>query len=133
GCSRAGRRDRPQGAGRLDHWSDAASAAPPGTVSRHAHPLRRAQIPRPLPHAIASSRVRTLDVMNERYIDEWAAGIRCSPGRWHFGCHGQRRDRRRHMDDETAIEIGWWGEVDEEVGAVLRNGPQSTQDLARRL
>jgi len=37
------------------------------------------------------------------------------------------------MDDETAIEIGWWGELDEEVVACLRNGPQSTQDLAWKL
>ena len=37
------------------------------------------------------------------------------------------------MDDETAIEIGWWGELDDEVVACLRNGPQSTQDLAWKL
>ena len=37
------------------------------------------------------------------------------------------------MDDATAIGIGWWGEIDEELIACLRSGPQSTQDLAWKL
>jgi len=34
---------------------------------------------------------------------------------------------------DTSIEVGWWYEVDEQVLACLRNGPQSTQDLAWKL
>jgi predicted ArsR family transcriptional regulator len=37
------------------------------------------------------------------------------------------------MDDATAIGVGWWGELDEEIIACLRSGPQSTQDLAWKL
>jgi predicted ArsR family transcriptional regulator len=37
------------------------------------------------------------------------------------------------MDDATRIEVGWWGELDEEIIACLRSGPQSTQDLAWKL
>src|SRR5258705_11906109 len=52
---------------------------------------------------------------------------------WHRGCHGQRRDRRWQMHDATMFEVGWWSEVDEQAIACLRNGPQSTQDLAWKL
>jgi hypothetical protein len=37
------------------------------------------------------------------------------------------------MGDATTIEVGWWGELDEEVIACLRGGPQSTHDLAWKL
>ncbi len=37
------------------------------------------------------------------------------------------------MHDATTIEVGWWGELDDEVIACLRSGPQSTQDLAWKL
>ena len=33
----------------------------------------------------------------------------------------------------TAVEQEWWGELDEEVLACLRDGAQSPRDLARRL
>jgi len=34
------------------------------------------------------------------------------------------------MHDATRIEVTWWSEIDEQIIACLRNGPQSTQDLA---
>ena len=37
------------------------------------------------------------------------------------------------MVDATTIEVSWWGELDEQVIACLRSGPQSTQDLAWKL
>ena len=37
------------------------------------------------------------------------------------------------MGDATTIEVDWWGELDEEVIACLRGGPQSTQELAWKL
>jgi hypothetical protein len=37
------------------------------------------------------------------------------------------------MHDATTIEVGWWTEIDAEVIACLRNGPQSTQELAWKL
>jgi predicted ArsR family transcriptional regulator len=37
------------------------------------------------------------------------------------------------MHDATTIEVGWWTEIDEQIIACLRNGPQSTQDLAWKL
>ena len=37
------------------------------------------------------------------------------------------------MHDATTIEAGWWNEIDEQIIACLRNGPQSTQDLAWKL
>ena len=37
------------------------------------------------------------------------------------------------MHDATTIEVGWWSELDEQVIACLRSGPQSTQDLAWKL
>ena len=37
------------------------------------------------------------------------------------------------MDDATTMEVGWWGELDEELIACLRGGPQSTQELAWKL
>jgi DNA-binding IclR family transcriptional regulator len=33
----------------------------------------------------------------------------------------------------TAVEQEWWGELDSEVLACLRDGPQSPYELARRL
>jgi predicted ArsR family transcriptional regulator len=33
----------------------------------------------------------------------------------------------------TAAEPEWWGELDHQVLACLRDGPQSIPDLARRL
>ena len=33
----------------------------------------------------------------------------------------------------TTVEQGWWSELDDEVLACLRDGPQSTHDLAHRL
>jgi len=37
------------------------------------------------------------------------------------------------MHDATTIEVGWWSEIDEQIIACLRSGPQSTQDLAWKL
>jgi hypothetical protein len=37
------------------------------------------------------------------------------------------------MHDATAIEVGWWSEIDEQLIAYLRSGPQSTHDLAWKL
>ena len=33
----------------------------------------------------------------------------------------------------TAAEHEWWGELDDQVLACLREGPQSIRDVARRL
>jgi predicted ArsR family transcriptional regulator len=33
----------------------------------------------------------------------------------------------------TAAEHEWWGEIDDQVLACLRDGPQSIRDLARHL
>jgi predicted ArsR family transcriptional regulator len=33
----------------------------------------------------------------------------------------------------TTVEQGWWSELDDEVLACLRSGPQSTRELADRL
>lgn len=33
----------------------------------------------------------------------------------------------------TTVEQGWWSELDDQVLACLRDGPQSTRDLAARL
>ena len=34
---------------------------------------------------------------------------------------------------KTAVEQEWWSELDSEVLACLRDGPQSPRELARRL
>ena len=37
------------------------------------------------------------------------------------------------MHDATTIEVGWWSEMDDQILACLRNGPQSPEDLAWKL
>jgi DNA-binding Lrp family transcriptional regulator len=37
------------------------------------------------------------------------------------------------MMTDTAAEVGFWSEIDDQVLACLRDGPTSTRDLARRL
>jgi predicted transcriptional regulator len=37
------------------------------------------------------------------------------------------------MHDATTIEVGWWSEIDDQILACLRNGPQSAEDLAWKL
>lgn len=37
------------------------------------------------------------------------------------------------MHDTITMEVGWWSEIDDQITACLRDGPQSTEDLAGRL
>jgi predicted ArsR family transcriptional regulator len=44
-----------------------------------------------------------------------------------------RRACAREDTMTTTVEQGWWTELDDEVLACLRDGPQSTHELAERL
>jgi predicted ArsR family transcriptional regulator len=37
------------------------------------------------------------------------------------------------VHDTMTIEVGWWSEIDDQIIACLRDGPQSTDNLAWRL
>lgn len=37
------------------------------------------------------------------------------------------------MQETTAVEVGWWSEIDEEIIACLGEGLRSTSELGQRL